>query len=128
MKSFFHDEVGALWIGLDNKFVTAQVASHVKRIDWRAQILTNFVFLRIEPNSLTDTFETAFTPHVEHHFEADHIAILFDDALSLVISVKGAISLRIEVFRIKIPVCLRCCQATHLNFNFINFTFYLQLC
>ena len=30
MESFLHDEVGALWISLDDKFMAAQVARHVE--------------------------------------------------------------------------------------------------
>ena len=87
MESFLHDEVGALWISLDDKFVAAQVARHVERVYRCAQILTNFVFLRIESYSFADTLETAFTPDVEHHLEAHHVTVLLNYSLSLVISI-----------------------------------------
>ena len=123
MQALFHDKIGGLRVCLDYQLVTAQVASHVKRVDRSAQILADLIFFRIESNTFSNALEAAFAPDVEHHFKAHDIRVLFHRTPLLIVSIEGPVPSRIKICRIVVPIGLGRCQTTHsssVQSNFIN--------
>ena len=87
----------------------------MKRVDRCAQVLADSEFFRIESDTFSNALKAAFASDMEHHFEADNIRVLFDDASLLVIFVQCPISARVEIRRVVVPISLGCCQTTHNN-------------
>ena len=85
----------------------------MKRVDRCAQVLADSEFFRIKSDAFSNALQAAFTSDMEHHFEADNIRVLFDDASLLVIFIKCSVSARVEIRRVVVPISLGCCQATH---------------